>query len=162
MMLTSQFLSRFVSSALLFATLGYYFSRLHRGYDGRFPTQQIATGLWFLVVAHVWIWVWPIASFRSIHSTADARRRAAVRAIPIAFTFAPTLLYPGTMFALPLPASLAVFLFVAAGLFEPHSTISQSWTLVLIPLLLSIASLVAIWFVSTCIILRVQRPRTLY
>ena len=166
MTLTSQSLSKVAASALLVATVGFYFSRLEIGYDGRYPVYQIVIGFWLLIVAHVWMWVWPMPRFWSVASPAEARRRAAVRAIPIVFTFAPTLLYAGTMFALPVPASGVLLLYIiaiVAAIFEPPSAVSpsavsQSW-LTLLPLLGSIASLVSGWFVCTCIILRRQRSR---
>ena len=142
MTLTSQRLSRVVASVLVALGLAVVFSGLVWEFWGDAPGIIIALGVWVVLVVALWLWL------RRRDST-----NLALRAVPIAAAFAPTIVSAGPMFAFPLPASLALPLLMLGAFVSPPERLGR----LVAELTLAASSLAVVWVVSFLVIRRHQR-----
>ena len=128
---------------LITLTVAVVFSGLAWEFSGDASGLVIALGIWVVLVVLTWLWL----------RRGDGRRSAALRAVPLALAFAPTIVAPGPMIAFPLPASLALPLLLASAFVSPPERL---WSLVA-QIALAAGSLSLVWFVSFLTIRHRQR-----
>lgn len=141
MTITSQNLSRLVASVLITLTAAVIFAGIAWEFSGDAPGLVIALGVWVVLVALVWLWLW------------RGQRSAALRALPIAAAFAPTIVAPAPIIAFPLPASLALPLLVASAFTSPSERLGS----IFVQAVLAVLSLGVVWLVGFLVMRRRQR-----